>query len=168
MFPWLGKWFSSIKVVKNTVQSQEQIRKMTKRLKDTLVPQVCRGFVDAFLIRQQTLEVCRLVLQLFSKIVNVFTIYNVFNKNTTVSFCVSSFHGTNIFFPSTLFSCDELLPLFFHMQESGSNTYYTSENLYVSIANLFNAGTDTTATTLRWGLLLMAKYPKIQGKEVTI
>ena len=99
MFPWLGKWFSSIKVVKNTVQSQEQIRKMTKRLKDTLVPQVCRGFVDAFLIRQQTLEVCRLVLQLFSKIVNVFMIYNVFNKNTTVSFCVSSFHGTNIFYP---------------------------------------------------------------------
>ena len=41
-------------------------------------------------------------------------------------------------------------------------------NLNVSIANLFNAGTDTTATTLRWGLLIMAKYPKIQGKEVTI
>ena len=55
------------------------------------------------------------------------------------------------------------------MQESGNkNTHYNSENLNASITNLFNAGTDTTATTLRWGLLLMAKYPKIQGKELTM
>ena len=31
--------------------------------------------------------------------------------------------------------------------------------------NLFAAGTDTTATTLRWALLLMAKYPQIQCKK---
>uniref|UniRef100_A0A3P9BMB5 Cytochrome P450 2K1 n=1 Tax=Maylandia zebra TaxID=106582 RepID=A0A3P9BMB5_9CICH len=30
------------------------------------------------------------------------------------------------------------------------------------LSNLFAAGTDTTAATLRWGLLLMAKYPHIQ------
>uniref|UniRef100_A0A8C5AIF7 Cytochrome P450 2K1-like n=1 Tax=Gadus morhua TaxID=8049 RepID=A0A8C5AIF7_GADMO len=103
--PWLGKWFSSRRVMKNTVQNQADISKMTQSLKHTLVPEVCRGFVDAFLIRQQTLE------------------------------------------------------------ESGNkNSYYTNMNLNVSIANLFNAGTDTTATTLRWGLLIMAKYPKIQVK----
>jgi len=37
-----------------------------------------------------------------------------------------------------------------------------------SVGNLFNAGTDTTATTLRWGLLLIAKYPQIQGKDLTL
>ncbi|XP_045898475.1 cytochrome P450 2K1-like [Micropterus dolomieu] len=34
----------------------------------------------------------------------------------------------------------------------------------ITVLNLFAAGTDTTATTLRWGLLLMAKYPKIQDQ----
>lgn len=31
--------------------------------------------------------------------------------------------------------------------------------------NLFAAGTDTTATTIEWCLLFMAKYPHIQGKK---
>ncbi|KAG7264018.1 hypothetical protein CRUP_011347 [Coryphaenoides rupestris] len=105
MFPWLGKWFGSSVVMRNIDQSQAQMKKWIGRLQDTLTPQVCRGFVDAFLIRQQAQE------------------------------------------------------------ESGDiNTYYNRENLISSVANLFNAGTDTTATTLRWGLLLIAKYPQIQGQ----
>ncbi|KAI4876913.1 hypothetical protein NFI96_030221 [Prochilodus magdalenae] len=44
------------------------------------------------------------------------------------------------------------------------NTMYHEKNLLYTITNLFAAGTDTTATTLRWGLLLMAKYPYIQVK----
>ncbi len=35
----------------------------------------------------------------------------------------------------------------------------------MTVGNLFVAGTDTTGTTLRWGLMLMAKYPHIQGKN---
>ncbi|XP_018598557.1 cytochrome P450 2K1-like isoform X1 [Scleropages formosus] len=42
--------------------------------------------------------------------------------------------------------------------------YFTEQNLLFSIVNLFSAGTETTATTLRWGLLLMAKYPHIQDR----
>ncbi|XP_029014805.2 cytochrome P450 2K1-like [Betta splendens] len=45
-----------------------------------------------------------------------------------------------------------------------TNTHYTEDNLISVVTNLFSAGTDTTSSTLRWGLLLMAKYPHIQEK----
>lgn len=45
-----------------------------------------------------------------------------------------------------------------------TNSHYHEDNLLLTVVNLFTAGTDTTASTLRFALLLMAKYPKIQGK----
>uniref|UniRef100_G3PBC8 Uncharacterized protein n=1 Tax=Gasterosteus aculeatus aculeatus TaxID=481459 RepID=G3PBC8_GASAC len=41
---------------------------------------------------------------------------------------------------------------------------YNIENLVSTASNLFGAGTDTTSNTLRWVLLLMAKYPQIQDQ----
>ncbi|XP_071108290.1 cytochrome P450 2C23-like [Haliotis cracherodii] len=38
------------------------------------------------------------------------------------------------------------------------------ENLEKVIGDLFLAGTETTATTIRWGVLLLMKYPDIQEK----
>ncbi|KAF4115660.1 hypothetical protein G5714_003149 [Onychostoma macrolepis] len=57
--------------------------------------------------------------------------------------------------------------LILQQQKQGSSelgTLFHSKNLHCTINNLFAAGTDTTTTTLRWGLLLMAKYPEIQDK----
>lgn len=50
------------------------------------------------------------------------------------------------------------------MQESGTQSNFHTENLALTAIDLITAGTDTTATTIRWGLLLMSKYPEIQGR----
>ncbi|XP_028634623.1 cytochrome P450 2J5 isoform X2 [Grammomys surdaster] len=41
-------------------------------------------------------------------------------------------------------------------------TSFNEENLISSTLDLFLAGTETTSTTLRWGLLYMTVYPEIQ------
>lgn len=53
-----------------------------------------------------------------------------------------------------------------HLQEAESpHSHFHNANILVTIMNLFTAGTETTAATLRWALLFMAKYPKIQGEK---
>ncbi|XP_053165554.1 cytochrome P450 2J2-like isoform X1 [Hemicordylus capensis] len=44
------------------------------------------------------------------------------------------------------------------------NSTYDEENLAQCIMEFFAAGTETTATTLQWALLLMATHPDIQEK----
>ncbi|XP_077187150.1 cytochrome P450 2K1-like [Paroedura picta] len=60
-----------------------------------------------------------------------------------------------------------LIDSFLIRQQEEKNTmngFFHNENLKALVANLFGAGTETTSTTLRWGLLLMMKYPEIQKK----
>ncbi|XP_068454926.1 cytochrome P450 2K1-like [Clinocottus analis] len=106
MFPWICGWIFNRREIHKTFHfNKKQNSELFSRLKETLIPQMCRGFVDAFLVRKQRVE------------------------------------------------------------ESGStNSHFHHENLMITVLNLFAAGTDTTATTLRWGLLFMAKYPKIQNQ----
>ncbi|XP_060696539.1 cytochrome P450 2K6-like [Hemiscyllium ocellatum] len=44
------------------------------------------------------------------------------------------------------------------------NSYFHEDNLMCTTMNLFAAGMESTSTTLRWGMLLMMKYPEIQRK----
>ncbi|XP_068136090.1 cytochrome P450 2K1-like [Hyperolius riggenbachi] len=60
-----------------------------------------------------------------------------------------------------------LIDSFLAKQQEGkpeSSQYFHDDNLIALVGNLFVAGMETTATTLRWGLLLMMKYPDIQKK----
>ncbi|KAG9494690.1 hypothetical protein GDO78_002175 [Eleutherodactylus coqui] len=60
-----------------------------------------------------------------------------------------------------------LIDTFLAKQQEGkpeSELYYHNKNLGVLVSNLFAAGMETTSSTLRWGLLLMMKYPEIQKK----
>ncbi|XP_078096014.1 uncharacterized protein LOC144510443 [Mustelus asterias] len=54
----------------------------------------------------------------------------------------------------------------FRQQKESKNpkSYFHENNLRYSTFNLFAAGMETTSTTIRWGMLLMMKYPEIQKK----
>lgn len=62
-----------------------------------------------------------------------------------------------------IYQADNIIVSFFQQNEK-ANKFFDDENLTEVVRNLFTAGMDTTATTLRWGLLLMMKYPEIQSK----
>ncbi|XP_069830133.1 cytochrome P450 2C5-like [Dendropsophus ebraccatus] len=60
-----------------------------------------------------------------------------------------------------------LIDAFLAKQQEGkpeSTLYYHNKNLGKLVSDLFAAGMETTSITLRWGLLLMMKYPEIQKK----
>ncbi|KAM3930487.1 cytochrome P450 2K1-like [Leptodactylus fuscus] len=60
-----------------------------------------------------------------------------------------------------------LIDVFLAKQQEGkteSELYYHDKNLGTLLIDLFSAGMETTSTTLRWGLVLMMKYPEIQKK----
>uniref|UniRef100_A0A3B4UAD2 Cytochrome P450 2K1-like n=1 Tax=Seriola dumerili TaxID=41447 RepID=A0A3B4UAD2_SERDU len=92
-------------LMKGSFANRKKMTELIKGLQETLNPQMCRGFVDCFLVRKTQLEA-----------------------------------------------------------SGNMNSHYYEDNLLVSVVNLFTAGTDTTSSTLRYGLLLMAKYPEIQDQ----
>ncbi|XP_078503731.1 cytochrome P450 2K1-like isoform X2 [Lissotriton helveticus] len=49
-------------------------------------------------------------------------------------------------------------------EKTNPKSYFHEDNLLCVVTSLFTAGTDTTSSTLRWGCLLMMKYPDIQRK----
>ncbi|KAM9701567.1 cytochrome P450 2C19-like isoform 5-T8 [Dama dama] len=49
-------------------------------------------------------------------------------------------------------------------EKDNQELVYTAENLANTILDLFAAGTETTSTTLRYGLLLLLKHPEVTAK----
>ncbi|XP_075035729.1 cytochrome P450 2K1-like isoform X2 [Mixophyes fleayi] len=49
-------------------------------------------------------------------------------------------------------------------ESTKAETYFNDENLNYTVLDLFSAGSETTSTTLCWGILLMTKYPDIQKR----
>ncbi|XP_043086156.1 cytochrome P450 2B1-like isoform X2 [Puntigrus tetrazona] len=49
-------------------------------------------------------------------------------------------------------------------QKSNEDSTFHEENMVMSTADLFLAGTDTTSTTIRWGLIFLIQNPDVQER----
>ncbi|KAK7129358.1 hypothetical protein R3I94_017536 [Phoxinus phoxinus] len=49
-------------------------------------------------------------------------------------------------------------------QKSNEDSTFHEENLVISAADLFQAGTNTTSTTIRWGLIFLIQNPDVQER----
>lgn len=64
------------------------------------------------------------------------------------------------------FVCHNFLFNSYLQTKGDADATYDERNLIQTVADLFIAGTETTATTLLWALLYMVIYPDIQGKHI--
>ncbi|XP_069839971.1 cytochrome P450 2W1-like [Dendropsophus ebraccatus] len=49
-------------------------------------------------------------------------------------------------------------------ERTNKDSFFHDDNMLATVLDLVMAGTETTSTTLHWGILLLAKYPEVQKK----
>ncbi|CAO2585413.1 Cytochrome P450 2C70 [Lemmus lemmus] len=49
-------------------------------------------------------------------------------------------------------------------EKENKKSEFTMENLVITISDLFGAGTETTSSTMKYGLLLLLKHPEVTAK----
>ncbi|XP_034092499.1 cytochrome P450 2K1-like isoform X1 [Gymnodraco acuticeps] len=83
MFPRFFKWIGNRKLFfRLGVASRKQNLKIIRHLKETHIPQMCRGFVDAFLLRKQHLETSGITNSHFHDDNLMATVLNLFAAGT--------------------------------------------------------------------------------------
>eukprot|EP00073_Rattus_norvegicus_P037415 XP_008763715.1 PREDICTED: cytochrome P450 2B1 isoform X3 [Rattus norvegicus] len=68
------------------------------------------------------------------------------------------------FIDTYLLRMEKVSPAWMREEKSNHHTVFHHENLMISLLSLFFAGTETSSTTLRYGFLLMLKYPHVAEK----
>lgn len=63
---------------------------------------------------------------------------------------------------------NSILCIIVHQRRKDTEAGFRVENLAYCTLDMFEAGTETVTSTLRWALLNMIKYPVIQGTTITV
>ncbi|XP_053462499.1 cytochrome P450 2F2-like isoform X2 [Nycticebus coucang] len=59
----------------------------------------------------------------------------------------------------------DFIHCFLDQMDKDRESHFQEGTLVMTTHNLFFGGTDTTSTTLRYGLLILLKYPEVAGSQ---
>ncbi|MGH0130114.1 UNVERIFIED_CONTAM: hypothetical protein FKN15_006175 [Acipenser sinensis] len=162
MFPFLGCFLSDHKKVQtNRIMFEGYVINTYKDRKDSVDSNDLKSFIDTFISRQR------------EELYNMFPFLGCFlsdhkkvqtNRIMFEGYVINTYKDRKDSVDSN--DLKSFIDTFISRQREeearNSNKYFHEDNMAVTVGNLFAAGTETTSTTLRWGLLLMMKYPHIQ------
>ncbi|KAI4901240.1 hypothetical protein NFI96_031717, partial [Prochilodus magdalenae] len=124
------------KIRQNVESLMEFFVGIVEEHKKTLDPDSPRDYIDAYLVEMA--KVRDEVSGTWDQLIR------------SQSFIQSLVHTDMIFSP-------------FEQQGSNEDSTFNVDNMVRSAADLFGAGTETTANTLRWALVYMLEHPDVQG-----
>ncbi|KAM9755937.1 cytochrome P450 2B4-like [Dama dama] len=164
LYPSFLKYFpgSHRQIYKNLQEINVFIGRSVEKHRETLNPSAPRDFIDCYLLRMEKLfELYPSFLKYFPgshrQIYKNLQEINVFIGRSVEKHCET----LNPCAPGDFIDC-YLLRM--EKDKSDPQSQFDHGNLIMSVLSLFFAGTETTSTTLRYGFLLMLKYPHVAEK----